>query len=159
VRPLRNATLVRTCVLVLLAAGSIAGCTKDFNAVPTACFAEPGKLVAALREAPAAVELEDGTRLSRCVSTARTEGDLQSLGISLGRAADRLRATAGADPAAATALGYLGGAVRAGAGGASAGIADTLARRVGQLATLAPGASAAAKVALARGQRAGERSG
>jgi hypothetical protein len=159
VGPLRNATLVRTCALVLLAAAPIAGCTKQFDPVPTACFAEPGTLVTALRRAPAAVELKDGTRLSRCVSTARTDGDLQSLGISLGRAADRLRATAGADPAAATALGYLGGAVRAGARGASAGIADQLARRVGELARLAPGASAAAKAARANGERAGERSG
>ena len=157
--PLRHATLVRTGALAVLAAASIAGCTKEFDPVPTACFAEPAKLVAALRQAPAAVELEDGAQLSRCVSTARTDGDLQSLGISLGGAADRLRGPAGTDPAAALALGYLGGAVRAGARDASSGIADQLARRVGQLAMLAPGASAAARAALARGQRAGERSG
>ena len=157
--PLRHATLVRTCALAALAAASVAGCTKEFDPVPTACFAEPGTLVAALAQAPARVALQDGTRLSRCVSTARTDGDLQSLGISLGRAADMLRRRAGTDPAAATALGYLGGAVRAGARGASAGIADQLARRVGQLAMLEPGASAAATAALARGERAGERSG
>ena len=157
--PLRHATLVRTCALAVLLAAPIAGCTKEFDPVPTACFAEPGTLVAALRQAPAAVALEDGTRLSRCVSAARTDGDLQSLGISLGRAADMLRGRAATDLAAAVQLGYLGGAVRAGARRASAGIADQLARRVGQLAMLEPGASAAAAAALRRGQRAGERSG
>ena len=157
--PLRHATLVRTCALAVLFAAPLAGCTKEPDPVPTACFAAPGTLVAALRQAPAAVALQDGTRLSRCVSTARTDGDLQSLGISLGRAADSLRARAGTDPAAAVQLGYLGGAVRAGARGASSGIADQLARRVGQLAMLAPGASAAATAALQRGERAGERSG
>ncbi len=157
--PLCSATLVRICALTVLAAASVAGCTKEPDAVPTACLAEPARLVAALAQAPASVALEDGTRLSRCVSTARTDGDLQSLGISLGRAADMLRGQAGTDPAAATALGYLGGAVRSGARAASSGIADQLARRVGQLARLEPGASAAATAALARGARAGERSG
>ena len=157
--PLRNATLGRTCALAVLFAVPIAGCTKEPDPVPAACFAEPAALVAALRDAPAVVALQDGTRLSRCVSAARTDGDLQSLGISLGRAADSLRARAGTDPAAALQLGYLGGAVRAGARRASSGIADQLARRVGQLAALEAGASAAARTALARGERAGERSG
>ncbi len=155
VGPLRNATLVGTCALAVL----VAGCTKEPDPVPIACFAEPTALVAALRPAPAPVVLSDGTRLSRCVAAARTNGDLQSLGISLGRAADRLRPRARTDPVAAVQLGYLGGAVRAGAKHAADGIADQLARRVGQLATPARGASAAALAALARGDAAGERTG
>ena len=70
-----------------------------------------------------------------------------------------LRARAQADPNAALQLGYLAGAVRTGARHATAGIAAQLARRIEQLATLRPGASAAASAALARGLRAGEASG
>jgi hypothetical protein len=116
-------------------------------------------VVAALRAAPGPVALEDGTRLSRCVSTARTDGDLQSIGLSFGRSADVLRARAATDPAAALQLGYLAGAVLTGARHSTSGIADQLARRMTQLTTLAPGASAAATTALARGARAGESSG
>ena len=157
-RPLRSATIARLCILsgVLL----LAGCAKqDPEPVPASCIGEPSVLLAALAQAPRDVALPDGTRLSRCVSTARSDGDLQSLGISLGRAADALRARAASDPEAALQLGYLAGAVRAGARRASSGIADQLARRMTQLATLAPGASAASAAALARGARAGERSG
>ena len=144
---------------VLALALALAGCTKEAETVPVSCLGKPLGMMTALRQAPGAVTLADGTRLSRCVSSARTDGDLQSLGISLGRTADLLRARAAADPAAALQLGYLAGAVRAGASRATSGIAEQLARRMGQLATLGPGASAAATGALARGARAGERSG
>ena len=146
-------------VVAAVLALALAGCTKEAETVPVSCFGEPLGMMTALRQAPGAVTLADGTRLSRCVSSARTDGDLQSLGISLGRTADLLRARAAADPAAALQLGYLAGAVRAGASRATSGIAEQLARRMGQLATLGPGASAAATGALARGRRAGERSG
>jgi hypothetical protein len=146
-------------VLAAVLALALAGCTKEAETVPVSCLGEPMGMMIALRQAPGAVTLADGTRLSRCVSSARTDGDLQSLGISLGRTADLLRARAAADPAAALQLGYLAGAVRAGASRATSGIAEQLARRMGQLATLGPGASAAATGALARGARAGERSG
>jgi hypothetical protein len=165
VRPLRHATLgltrLRAGPLAALAATLLlAGCgAHDPDPVPAACTGEPATLLAALAHAPGAVALQDGTRLSRCVRNARTDGDLQSLGIAFGRLADALRARAPRDPAAALQLGYLGGAVRSGASHASAGIADQLARRMTQLATLAPGASAAAVAALARGARAGESRG
>ncbi len=138
----------------------LAGCgRREPDPVPASCVGPQATLLAAIARAPGAVALADGTRLSRCVSTARSDGDLQSLGISLGRLADRLRARAATDPAAALQLGYLAGAVRAGARRAASGIADQLARRMTQLGTLGPGASAAATAALARGARAGERSG
>jgi hypothetical protein len=159
VGPLRHATLVRTCALTALVAAPVAGCTKQPDPVPAACFAEPAVIVTALRHAPAAVVLTDGTRLSHCVGAARTDGDLQSLGIARGRAADRLRPRARTDPLAAGQLGYLAGAVRAGAAHSSAGFADQLARRIGQLAMLGPDASPAAVAARALGDRAGERSG
>ena len=135
----------------------LAGCSKqDREVVPASCFRPPAELTTALRSAPGAVVLKDGTRLSRCVSTARTDGDLQSLGISLGRLADTLRARAQTDASAALQLGYLAGAVRAGARRAPSGLAAQLARRMQQLATLAPGARPEAVAALARGRRAGE---
>ncbi len=137
----------------------LAGCSRDPDPVPTACIGQPSVLLSALGRAPGAVALQDGTRLSRCVSTARSHGDLQSLGISFGRVADTLRARAVTDQRAALQLGYLGGAVSAGARRASGGIADQFARRMRQLATLAPGASAAATAALTRGLRAGESRG
>jgi hypothetical protein len=138
---------------------ALAGCTKEADTVPVSCVGEPAGLISALRQAPGAVALQDGTRLSRCVSTARTDADLQSLGFSLGRTADLLRGRAATDTAAALQLGYLAGAVRAGARAATSGIAEQLGRRMGQLATLRPGASPAAVAAWARGARAGESDG
>lgn len=138
----------------------LGGCSRqDPAAVPQSCFGEPPELMSALRQAPGAVALEDGTRLSRCVSNARTDGDLQSLGISFGRLADALRARARTDPSAALQLGYLAGAVRVGARGAADRLADQLARRMQQLTALPPGAPAGSAAALARGKRAGEEHG
>jgi hypothetical protein len=156
VRPSRIATLGAALAASIL----LAGCVKqEPDPVPTSCVGEQAALLTALARAPRAVALPDGTRLSRCVSTARSDGDLQSLGLSLGRVADTLRARAAIEPDAALQLGYLAGAVRTGARRASSGIADQLARRMTQLGTLAPGASAASAAALARGARAGEVSG
>jgi hypothetical protein len=156
VRPLRIATL-RAGALATVLLLVLAGCSKqEREGVPVGCFGEPAELMSALRQAPGAVALQDGTRLSRCVSTARTDGDLQSLGISFGRLADALRARTETDPSAALQLGYLAGAVRAGARRAPGGLADQLARHIHQLAELEPGAPPAAATALARGLRAGE---
>lgn len=116
-------------------------------------------LMTALRQAPEAVRLEDGTRLSQCISRARTDADLQSLGITFGRVADALRARARSDPDAALQLGYLAGAVRVGARGAAGNLADQLARRIEQRTALEPGAAAASAEAVARGLRAGEEHG
>lgn len=142
-------------VLGLLALG---GCAREREPVPDACFGTPASLMSTLRQDPPVV-LEDGTRLSSCVSAARTDGDLQSLGLLFVRVADVLRAQARSDPQAAFALGYLSGAVTRGAAASSGSIAAQLARRVDQLATLDPGASGASVSALARGRRAGARDG
>lgn len=144
---------------VVISAVLVAGCAEAGDPVPTACFDGPATVLSALRQAPGAVALADGTRLSGCVDSARTEGDLQSLGIVFVRAADALRAEAGTQPGAALQLGYLAGAVKAGAKRSSGSIAAQLARRVEQVATLEQGASATAAAALARGRRAGERGG
>ncbi len=127
--------------------------------MPAACFDGPAALLSALQRAPGAVVLADGTRLSRCVSAARTDADMQSLGLVFVRMADTLRAQAARDPAAALRLGYLAGAVKAGAASSASGITTQLARRVEQVATLEENAGAAAAAALLRGRRAGERGG
>gem|GEM_PF-1524816 len=140
---------------------ALAGCSSDVEPVPAACTDGSDSIITALAHAPQDVALADGTRLSTCISRARTDGDLQSLGLVLVRAADMLRAQTATDPAAALKLGYLAGAVKAGAAKASGGLADQLARRVDQVATLDDRAagSPAAAAALRRGRQAGERAG
>ncbi|MBW3606904.1 MAG: hypothetical protein KY463_00885 [Actinobacteria bacterium] len=159
-KPLRVATLRRRLGALGAMLLVLAGCSRqEPDGVPESCFGDQAALMSALRQAPGEVTLEDGTRLSRCVSRARTDGDLQSLGISFGRLADTLRARAQTDARAALQLGYLAGAVRAGARGAADGLANQLARRIEQLAALPPAAPAASAAALARGKRAGEKRG
>jgi hypothetical protein len=161
VGPLRNAMAARSraCAVLVFALLPLASCTNEPDPVPAACFGGPAPMLSALERAPGAVALGDGTRLSRCVSAARTDGDMQSLGLVFVRMADTLRAQAARDPAAALRLGYLAGAVKAGAAAGAAGITMQLARRVEQVATLEQHSSAAAAAALLRGRRAGERSG
>jgi hypothetical protein len=121
---------VRAARVAAIAALALAGCgSSKPDAMPAACRGDHAALTAALARAPAPVSLAGGTRLSRCVSTAGTGGDLQSLGIALTQIADELRARADRDGGAALQLGYLVGAVRRGAAG-TPGIASQLARRV-----------------------------
>lgn len=132
----------------------LAGCGAEPRRLPAACLAEPATIVRALERAPAAVALADGTRLSACVRLARREGELQALGVSLTAAADNLRMRAPSDPGAATALGYLAAAVRAGAT-ANQGLASELARRIENASALDGRAPPAVHAALARGLQAG----
>ncbi len=143
---------------VVLLALLLAGCGQQSEAVPAACFGTPASVLKTLRAGPP-IALDRETRLSTCVSTAQTDGDLQSLGLLFVRVADVLRTTAGSDPDDAFALGYLAGAVSRGVAGSSGAIAAQLARRVDQVATLDPGARAAAVAALERGRSAGRRDG
>jgi hypothetical protein len=115
--------------------------------------ARPSEL--ALRRAPAAVALADGTPLSRCVADARDIGELQSFGYVVTRLADRLADRAGGDGTAALRLGYLIGAARRGAAH-SQGVPDELVHRLEATARRLPDR---AQPTLARGLRAGERSG
>jgi hypothetical protein len=135
----------------------LAGCNAEREPVPAACL-RAAEIVRALEHAPQAVTLADGTRLSTCVRRARDDGELQALGLSLTTAADTLRARAASDPAAAAGLGYLAGAVRAGAN-ANQGLASELTRRIDNASALGDGAAPAARAALARGLRAGTGSG
>jgi hypothetical protein len=136
---------------------ALAGCGAEERRLPATCLGEPATIVRALQRAPGAVTLADGTRLSTCVRLARG-GELQALGVSLTAAADILRTRARSDTAAATGLGYLAAAVRAGAM-SNQGLASELARRIDNASALDGRAPQAAHAALARGLRAGAGSG
>jgi hypothetical protein len=140
----------------------LAGCaTVQEDPMPAACLAAPASIAQALERAPGPVRLAGGTRLSTCVSHARTDADLQALGVSLTAAADTLRDRVAHDAAAAAGLGYLVAAVRAGVA-ANQGLASQLGRRVEGATALdgaAPAVRAAAQAAFARGLRAGSSSG
>lgn len=137
----------------------LAGCaTATDDPQPAACHGAPASFVLALERAPGAVRLDGGTRLSTCVSRARTDSDLQSLGASLVAAADELHARVATDPTAAAGLGYLAAAVRTGVA-ANQGLASTLGRRVEHATSLEDTAPAAARAARARGLLAGKSSG
>jgi hypothetical protein len=114
--------------------------------------------VRALAQAPGAVRLSDGTRLSTCVRRARADADLQALGMSLITVADTLRARVASAPAAAAGLGYLAGAVRAGVA-ANQGLAAELGRRIERATALDDDASQPARAAHALGLRAGASGG
>ena len=155
---IRSALTATPCTLAVAGVLVLSGCGSRDDGVPAACFGTPASMLSTLSQPPP-VRLDGATPLSDCVSGARTDGDLQSLGLLFVRVADVLRGRAGSDPEAAFSLGYLSGAVARGAAKSSGSIAAQLARRVDQLATLDPGADAASAPALARGKRAGARDG
>jgi hypothetical protein len=146
----------RTASFALLLSLLLAGCGSSSPDVPAACLAGADTIERALQGAPAAVTLTDGTRLSTCLSRARSDSELQTLGASLMQVADRLRPRARTDDAAALRLGYLRGAARRGVKG-NPGLADNLGRRLEQTTLLPRGSASAA--ALDRGVRAGESGG
>ena len=155
--PLYDPTMVR--VLALLAAASLAACGAEADPLDEACVSGPGAIEHALTRAPRPVTLPSGTRLSQCVSNARSDADLQTAGAVLTRAADHLSAQARAgDREAALRLGYLVGAARRGAK-RTAGIHAELQRHIERSAAGLDGAGAHIAAALADGQRAGEATG
>ncbi len=147
----------RTASAALLVALLLGGCAGDSDGLPAACLGEPATIDQALERAPAAVMLADGTRLSTCVSRARNDADLQTLGASLLTVADSLSSRAASDSVAALRLGYLRGAARRGVLN-NRDLAANLGRRLEQTTELQHG-SAASRAALRRGLRAGEAGG
>jgi hypothetical protein len=146
-------------VLALFAAASLAACGASNPPLDEACLDSAGTIEQALVRAPRPVTLPSGTRLSQCVSNARSDADLQSAGAVLTRAADHLSAQARAgDRDAALRLGYLVGAARRGAK-RTAGIHAELQRHIERAAAGLEGAGASIAGALARGRRAGEATG
>ncbi len=138
---------------------ALAACGSDPAALPVACGPAPEQVERALGRAPAAVTLGDATKLSDCVRDADSSADLQSVGVAFQAAAARLRVRADTgEEQAAVALGYLAGAARKGAAttqGVSSELAVRLARLAGRLIDRMP----AARAAVQRGLRAGERLG
>ena len=132
--------MVRRLALLLALAplGLAAGACGSGDPPPldAACTASPQAIERALARAPAPVTLGSGTRLSECISRARSDADLQNEGVVLTRAADHL-------------------AVRAQGGDARA----ELAHRVASAARLLADGGPAVAVALQRGLRAGEATG
>lgn len=110
----------------------------------------------ALRTAPGDVRLPGGVPISACAWRARTDADLQSLGLTLHTVAERLavRTREERDADAALQLGYLTGAVGAGAD-RSNGINAEIARRVGVTGAGLDELSPAVGRALRRGVEAG----
>jgi hypothetical protein len=142
---------------LLLVALPLAACTKQDEPVPAACLDQPAAIERALARAPAPVTLADGTALSTCLSRARTDAELQTLGLSLMSVADDLRARAPRDGGAALRLGYLAGATRRGVAH-NPGLATQIGRRIDQALRL-DGAAAETRAALTRGLQAGEQGG
>ena len=144
-------------IAVLLVAGCGPGGDSDAPLSP-GCR-EASLIAEALRLAPGEVRLEDGTRLSSCIDDARSDADLQNVGIALTNVAEDLEMRAIADPDAALRLGFVVGAARRGAGSASALQAE-LVRRLERSAALDPEAvTPAAQRALREGMQAGEERG
>ena len=142
----------------LFVAAAAVGCGSSGDTpVSTACVEGPGAVTSALRAAPGAVTLADGTPLSACVEAATSDAELQNVGVALTQAAEELEARAPADPRAALELGYLIGAARRGAGSAAALQAELVHRleRSGAL----DGPTPEARRELKRGLAAGEARG
>ena len=145
--------------LALFAAVALAACGAASAPLDEACVGSAGAIERALARAPRPVTLPSGTRLSQCVSNARSDADLQTAGAVLTRAADHLSAQARAgDRDAALRLGYLVGAARRGAK-RTAGIHAELQRHIERAAAALDEVGAAIARALARGQSAGEATG
>jgi hypothetical protein len=145
---------VRVAILALL----VAGCSSERDPVPQACTGDPAAMIEALAKAPGSVALTDGTRISTCVSRASSSEELQTLAVALTRVADELGARLATDVQAATALGYLAGAVHKGAASSQDGVAAQLAARIERAAGRIDDVPAAG-AALRRGLQAGQRSG
>jgi hypothetical protein len=143
-------------LLTVLAATVTAGCsTSDENGLPVSCQATADRVRDALEKAPQAVTL-DGTPISDCFTRAGEPGDIQSIGFAFTEAAAELSREVRERPesGASVELGYLVGAVRAGAA-RTGGIHDELLRRVEQELWGVDTESGA----FATGERAGRESG
>jgi hypothetical protein len=151
---------------------AVGACTKEPPPMPSACTdAGHDGYQRALAAAPGAVALPGGVPISSCTQRVRTDADLQNLGAIVHGVAEDLAerargdgtgAPASADAlAAALQLGFLAGAIGAGAE-RSNGISAELARRVETtgvgLGDADRGGPAVAR-ALARGAAAGRERG
>lgn len=126
--------------LLLVAALIAAGCGGGGGKTPAACLEGTRAYLAALRQAPGAVALADGTPISACLAENQSGGELATVGTAMVTAATQLNAEARAHPGgrAAVQLGYLLGAAGRGAE-STEGIHEELMRRLGAAARYSPG--------------------
>jgi hypothetical protein len=151
----------RTAALAAVSLGLVLGsCASKEPAMPRACLDTPRDgFERALAAAPGAVRLPGGVAISTCTRHVKNDAQLQNLGTVVHGVAERLaeRARDG-DAGAALQLGYLAGAVGAGAD-RSNGISSELARRVETTGAGLVDGPAAVSAALTRGSTAGRESG
>jgi hypothetical protein len=150
--------VLRRLALLVVACGLAAACgEEEVPPVASSCTGDSEGIVRALDRAPRAVELSDGATISACLRNARTDAELQNVGVTLAGAAEELEGRAlDGDEEAALRLGYLVGAARTGASTTS-GVGAELVRRLERSA----GIDAVSTVddALEQGIAAGERRG
>ena len=154
----RLVALLMVLVLVSVGCGS-----SDSGTTPTACLVGAPAYLKALEGAPGSVRLAGGTPISDCLVKNQSAGDLADVGASLVRAATLLSAAAHNDPGGEQTLrlGYLVGAVQAGASETS-GIHTDLVRRIQAAARFAKPAGPGARsfgLTYARGYAAGRSGG
>jgi hypothetical protein len=143
--------------LAVLAALLAVACQEELPPIPTACREGTEPVAQALRDAPGAVTLADGTPISACVRNARDDAELQEVGLLLTTVAEDLEERAASDPRAALELGYLVGAARRGAEG-DASVQSELVYRLERSAVL-DGSGGDVQAAVQRGLQAGEARG
>ena len=150
--------MARISLLALAVLGlTAAGCRTEEPKLPAACRGAPASIAAALRVAPAPVRLPDGTRLSTCLQRARSDAELQDVGVTFTSVADGLAARIARSDADALQLGYLIAAARHGARRTN-GVGLELQRRLEQSVGL-DGPPPARRAAFERGSAAGKRTG
>jgi hypothetical protein len=110
--------VLRVAALILAGALLAVGCgSDDGSETPVACLTAPAGYLDALEAAPGDVRLEGTTPISECLVDDQESGPLAQVGESMIAAATRLNRDLRDqfDPEVATRLGYLIGAVQAGA--------------------------------------------
>ena len=117
-----------------------AGCGGTDDETPVACLNGSGAYLRALEHAPEEVRLAGETPISECLAENQPAGDLAAVGNATLDAATRLNAESRAEAggAANVRLGYLIGAVQAGAAETD-GVHAELVRRLLAAATYSPG--------------------
>jgi hypothetical protein len=145
----------RRAVALLVASVALVACGEE-EELPIACT-DRATIEHALRAAPRLVTLPGEVSLAECVRRARSDAELQELGLALTGVAERLEAAAREDEDAALRLGYLIGAARRGATSTAGGVQLELARRLERSGAQVSGRPL--ERALVRGLEAGEAEG
>jgi hypothetical protein len=132
---------MRTAILSVAAISvcAVAACSDD-DSTPVACFGSTDSYIDALHAAPAEVRLDDSTPISDCLVSGQDPAELGRMGETMIEAATELNAAARRRPAGddTVRLGYLVGAVQAGAS-ETGGIHADLVRRLDAAARFSEG--------------------